>query len=116
MKKFKIVFFFTIITFGLFAQNKTKTTGVLFETGTLGQALEKAASGKKNVPKLVFVDCYATWCGPCMYMTNTVFPMENIGAFFNINFVSIKIDYYTTLVEQLKKVPLENKNKLSFIF
>ena len=62
--------------------------GIDFFTGTYQEALELAqAEGK-----LVFVDAYAVWCGPCKRMSTQVFPREDVGAFFNENFVSLKID------------------------
>lgn len=65
--------------------------GVNWEQGTLQDALRKAAGHKKGA-RLVFLDCYTTWCGPCKYMANTVFATEAAGNYFNENFVNIKID------------------------
>lgn len=42
--------------------------------------------------KLLFVDCYTTWCGPCKNMTNNVFPQKAAGDYFNPRFVCIKVD------------------------
>lgn len=42
--------------------------------------------------KLMFVDAYAVWCGPCKRMSQQVFPQEEVGSFFNKNFVNMKID------------------------
>ena len=39
-------------------------TGVDFQHLTFDEALAKAKAEKK----LVFVDCYTTWCGPCKAM------------------------------------------------
>ncbi len=88
----KIVLIVLSFCMSLFMTAQDKVKGVMFETGTLEQALAKAASAKKNAPKLVFVDCYTVWCGPCKYMTNNIFPLENVGEYFNKNFVNIKID------------------------
>ena len=43
-------------------------TGVDFRHLTFDEALAKAKAEKK----LVFVDCYTTWCGPCKVMSPTV--------------------------------------------
>lgn len=90
MKKVSLIVLTLCVS--LFMAAQEKATGVVFEHGTLEQALAKAASAKKNAPKMVFLDCYTTWCGPCKYMSNTVFPMESVGEYFNKNFVNIKID------------------------
>lgn len=76
------------------AKDETKVqqkenAGIKWEEGTLMQALKKA---KENGEKLVFLDCYATWCGPCKYMANQVFTTKEAGDYFNSNFVNIKID------------------------
>lgn len=53
--------------------------GVLFEDMTTEQAVEKA----KAEDKYVFVDVYTNWCGPCKMMDNQVFPMKEVGDYFN---------------------------------
>ncbi|MEG1120046.1 MAG: thioredoxin family protein, partial [Bacteroidales bacterium] len=88
MKKIFLITVLALVSLGLYAQ---ENKGVKFEQGTLQQALNKAKSNKKG-PNLVFLDCYTTWCGPCKYMSNTIFPMEAAGKYFNANFVNIKID------------------------
>lgn len=62
--------------------------GIRFETGSLREALAKA----QKEQKLVFVDCYTSWCGPCKMMSKQVFPDKQAGDYFNPRFVSIKID------------------------
>lgn len=62
--------------------------GIEFFHGTWAEAQEKA----KSEEKLIFVDAYASWCGPCKRMASSVFPQEKVGSFFNANFVNLKID------------------------
>lgn len=62
--------------------------GVDFRDLTFKESLQRAREEKK----LVFVDCYTTWCGPCMYMMNTIFPMKEAGDYFNSRFVCLKYD------------------------
>lgn len=62
--------------------------GLLFETGSFSEALEKA----KKENKLVFVDVYTTWCGPCKQMATNLFPAKEAGALYNKHFVNFKID------------------------
>ncbi len=46
----------------------------------------------KEQDKLIFVDAYTTWCGPCKWMSANVFPEESVGAFFNAEFINVKMD------------------------
>lgn len=62
--------------------------GIEFFHGTYAEALEKAQ--KEN--KLVFMDAYAEWCGPCKRMAATTFKDEKVGKYFNDNFVNVKMD------------------------
>ncbi len=62
--------------------------GIDFFKGEWQEALAQA----KSQDKLIFVDAYATWCGPCKRMAAEVFPNEKVGAFYNRNFISLKID------------------------
>ena len=64
------------------------TDGIEFEDSSFAGALKKA----KEQGKLLFMDCYTTWCGPCKMMSNQVFKQKFIGDFFNQNLVSLKVD------------------------
>lgn len=62
--------------------------GIQFEHGPFQETLDKA--GKEG--KLVFLDAYTTWCGPCKLLAKNTFPDSAVGAFFNKHFVAAKID------------------------
>ncbi len=62
--------------------------GIEFFHGTWPEALAKA----KSEQKLIFVDAFASWCGPCKRMAATVFPDAKVGDYFNPNFICLKID------------------------
>ncbi|MCG9911188.1 MAG: thioredoxin family protein [Flavobacteriales bacterium] len=79
-----------------YAQNVTKQntekpksdyTFDFFEGG-FDQAMKEAAKKKK----MIFVDAYTSWCGPCKMMNNSTFKDKAAGEFFNSNFISMKID------------------------
>lgn len=66
------------------AQNR----GILFEQSPLSASLLKA----KSENKLVFVDCFTVWCGPCKEMAKNIFTIDTVGTFFNKNFVNVQLD------------------------
>lgn len=66
------------------AQNRE----IRFETSTFEEVKAKA----KKEHKLIFVDAYTTWCGPCKWMAKSVFTNDTVADFFNSNFISTKID------------------------
>ena len=53
---------------------------------------EKVVKDAKEQNKLIFVDCYTTWCGPCKRLAAEVFPREDLGTYVNERFVSVKYD------------------------
>lgn len=71
--------------------------GIKFESNlTWDQILAKARSENKYV----FVDCYATWCGPCKTMDLNVYPQEAVGNYFNQHFISVKIQMDKTTKDE----------------
>ena len=81
----KIFLFVILLCWGIvgFTQD-----GVNFEHLSFKEALDKAQAENK----LVFVDCYTSWCGPCRNMTEHIFPQEKVGDYFNSKFVCVKYD------------------------
>lgn len=62
--------------------------GIEFFKGSWEEAVAKAEAEDK----LIFVDAYASWCGPCKRMSANVFPNDRVGEFYNKNFVCLKWD------------------------
>ncbi len=62
--------------------------GIAFEKGTWQEALNKA----KAENKLIFMDCYTSWCGPCKMLARDVFTDPDVAKFFNEHFVNVKFD------------------------
>ncbi len=62
--------------------------GIEFEHISWPEALEKA----RKEGKLVFLDAYTTWCGPCKMLASKTFPDSAVGDLFNRSFVNLKID------------------------
>jgi thiol-disulfide isomerase/thioredoxin len=64
------------------------TQGIDFFHGTWEETLAEAR--KRGV--VIFVDAYTTWCGPCKRMSAQIFPLQEVGDYYNPNFVNVKID------------------------
>lgn len=85
MKRLSTTTFFALMTVtALMAQ------GMNFEPK--GTTLEQASVKAKTEGKLIFLDCFTQWCGPCKKMDREVFPQEQVGAFMNPKYVCLQID------------------------
>lgn len=82
MKKTAILsfLFFAVLAFA---------QGIKFEEGSNFKTI-LAKAKKEN--KLVFIDAYAVWCGPCKLMVKNIFPLKPVGDYYNEHFVNAKID------------------------
>lgn len=84
MKKVAVtmVFVLSMLGGGIFAQN------INFEHISFEEALVKA----REQNKLIFIDFYTVWCGPCKLMSNNIFTDSNVADLFNKEFINLKID------------------------
>lgn len=78
----------TILGLLLMTLTQVNGQGIKFFHGSYEEALAES----KSQGKLIFVDAYAEWCGPCKQMAATVFKEEAVGDFYNQNFINMKID------------------------
>lgn len=67
--------------------------GVNFEHNQSWQQVQAKA---KAAHKYIFMDCYTTWCGPCKYMTSTIFPQKVVADVMNDKFINVKVQLDTT--------------------
>jgi len=67
--------------------------GVNFEHDLSWTQIKAKANSEQ---KYIFVDCFATWCGPCGYMRTIIFPQQTTGNFFNARFISVEVQMDTT--------------------
>ncbi|MFY1048316.1 redoxin domain-containing protein [Chryseobacterium sp. GP-SGM7] len=100
------LFFLVAISFS--AQDKN---GINFQTKNLEEAKKLA----KQENKLIFIDLYTTWCGPCKLMKKNTFPNPELGEFFNKNFISLYIDAEKEGTELAKKFKIVNYPSFLFL-
>ncbi len=82
-----LFFFFFLLAFSgnISAQQKKE---INFNKGNYQEILAKAKANHKKI----FVDAYATWCGPCKELQRTTFKDPKAANYFNKNFVNMSID------------------------
>ena len=79
---------FSLLFIAILLPASAQESGIRFFHGSWEEALELAKKEKKKI----FVDFFTEWCGPCLNMALTVFPLPEVGAVYNKNFVCLKID------------------------
>ncbi len=86
MKKYLSTLLLVMIvsTSSVVAQNRS----IQFAEGTFSEILAKA----KKENKMIYIDCYTVWCGPCKWMAKNVFTNDTVADFYNKNFVNVEID------------------------
>lgn len=80
----KIILFFSLFI----ALQSVAQEGIQFEHCSWAEAKAKAQKEKK----LIFIDFYTQWCGPCLNMAQTIFTLGSVGNFYNDHFICLKID------------------------
>ncbi len=78
----------TVLFVVLVAFSAITAQGIDFENKGWEKIKKQAA--KEN--KIIFVDAYTTWCGPCKWMSANVFTDEAVAAHYNENFINLKLD------------------------
>ena len=74
-----------LLTSSLSAQDDA---GISFIERPFAELLDQA----KAEDKLIFIDAYTTWCGPCKMMVAQVFPDPEVGRVYNDRFINAKFD------------------------
>lgn len=82
MKRLTILFCLMMAVWDLSAQ------GVHFAEYSFDEAKRLALQEEK----MIFVDVYTTWCGPCRRMSREVFVDEAVASYFNDHYICLKLD------------------------
>ena len=76
------------LIFSVLAINTTFSQGIHFRQDDWQNVVSQAKAQKK----LIFVDIYTTWCGPCKEMDKKTFTDISVGDKFNARFINYKVD------------------------
>jgi len=85
MKNIKTLF---LLLSGVIASQYVISQGINFTEGDWVSIKEKSKAGNK----IIFVDAYAEWCGPCKWLAKNVFTNDTVGKFYNANFICYSLD------------------------
>lgn len=85
---------FLICSIVMYSYTHAQDKGIHFDHNVNWKGILAKAKAEN---KYIFVDCFTTWCGPCKYMSNIVFPMEEVGNFYNDKFINVAIQFDSTI-------------------
>lgn len=77
-----------LLAFRRYSNPTIAAGGIEFFEGTWQEALEKS----KQEQKPIFLDIYASWCGPCKQLKRHTFSDTKVGEYFNQHFVNVALD------------------------
>lgn len=77
-----------LLLFSSITLSAQENNTIQFTNGSFNEALQAAAKSGR----LVFVDCYTSWCAPCKWMEKNVFVNDTIHQYFNKQFINFKVD------------------------
>ncbi|MEL7161245.1 MAG: thioredoxin domain-containing protein [Bacteroidota bacterium] len=81
-------FYLLLCLFTLSLTAQDAAGGMVFQEKAFDDLLAQA----KAEDKIIFIDAYTTWCGPCKMMAAKVFPQEKVGKVYNEKFINAKFD------------------------
>jgi thioredoxin-related protein len=90
----------TLIAFLIVITGNAQDQGIKFEKGL---SWEQVKAKAKLENKFIFMDCYATWCGPCKWMNQNVFSKKEVGDYMNTKFISVAVQMDRTSKDALNE-------------
>jgi len=86
MRKFILIFtlFITLLFSDGFSQNRS----IRF----IEKPWQEIVAMAKTENKLIFLDAYASWCGPCKWMAANMFTNDSIADYYNKTFICASFD------------------------
>ncbi len=112
-KRFVFVFVILVLSLNNNIYSQNNDSLALFRVQDISFENIMLQSKKEN--KLIFIDFYTVWCGPCKIMDNTTFKDAAIIKDFNKKYISYKVN-----AESEKGMPLAQRYHIdaypSFLF
>jgi thioredoxin 1 len=95
MKKNLVYLVFIAVAIGMYFYfrppvnfEKDTINGIQFYRNSFAETMTLA----KQQNKPIFLDIYATWCGPCKRMKKYVFTNTELGTYFNNHFINLSLN------------------------
>ena len=103
---------FTATSFAPAVNDDDTKAGIQFTEARWADILKQAKAQKK----VIFLDAYASWCGPCKLLQKNTFTQKAVGEVFNKRFINVKMDMEKGEGPALSQVyPLEGYPTMLFI-
>lgn len=82
-----------IVCIPLLVSAQEESKGIQFVNGL---SWEQVHAKAKRENKYIFVDVFATWCGPCKMMDSYIYPNDTVGRAMKDKFISVKMQMDTS--------------------
>lgn len=83
--RFRSLLLFSLL---IWAATPATANGITFSSGSWTEMLSLA----KEQQQLIFVEAYTDWCNICKSLERNTFRDEEVGAYFNANFINYRFD------------------------
>ena len=103
MKKLFLILLFTILI--TISDGYSQNRSIKFVEKPWSEIL--ALAKKEN--KLIFMDAFASWCGPCKWLATNIFTNDTIADYYNSTFICVSID-----MEKGEGVQIRNKYEVRY--